>query len=468
MARITSKKRRIVVSLLSLSMMAQQTFVPMAVVASNITGAGSVHGDNITTGANGNTIFDLAPSAHNGDIGYRQYKNFNLSEGDIANLIFKYGSENVSKFVNFVDNTVNINGIVNTMRDGNFYDGKAVFISPNGVVVGASGVLNVGSLSVLTPSQEQYTKFKGNMYTNAPILAAEGTPEFNALMTDKGTGTIEINGKIVARDTIHLAAADVNVNSGANLMAGVKNGDQITSNAQADALFQKLVNTDAMIVGNEFQNVNGNIQITSYGSNGGVKIASNSVVKNFGAGNIDISSEGSKGVSIESGTVNSRGNTNITSEQGGVNISGSIRNANGELNITSNDGGINVTDSGWVNNINGDTNITSKGSGGIVVNNYIRTKNGNTTLKNEGTKGIEIVSGQVEADKGNLTIDNSASGGILIDQFEENTNNAVSNKNGKLTINNTGAGGITIKGNVYSDGYDSTITNTNGDRKSVV
>ena len=82
--------------------------------------------------------------------------------------------------------------------------------------------------------------------------------------------------------------------------------------------------------------------------------------------------------------------------------------------------------------------------------------------KNEGTKGIEIVSGQVEADKGNLTIDNSASGGILIDQFEENTNNAVSNKNGKLTINNTGAGGITIKGNVYSDGYDSTITNTNG------
>ena len=160
MARITSKKRRIVVSLLSLSMMAQQTFVPMAAVASNITGAGSVHGDNITTGANGNTIFDLAPSAHNGNIGYRQYKNFNLSEGDIANLIFKYGSENVSKFVNFVDNTVNINGIVNTMRDGNFYDGKAVFISPNGVVVGASGVLNVGSLSVLTPTQEQYTKFK--------------------------------------------------------------------------------------------------------------------------------------------------------------------------------------------------------------------------------------------------------------------------------------------------------------------
>ena len=104
MARITSKKRRILVSLLSLSMMAQQTLVPMAAVASSITGVtnpgqiGHVNGDSITTGANGNTIYNIAPSAHNGDIGYRQYKNFNLSEGDVANLIFKYGSENVSKF----------------------------------------------------------------------------------------------------------------------------------------------------------------------------------------------------------------------------------------------------------------------------------------------------------------------------------------------------------------------------------
>ena len=41
-------------------------------------------------------------------------------KGDIANLIFKYGTENVSKFVNLVDNQVNINGLVNSMRDGKF------------------------------------------------------------------------------------------------------------------------------------------------------------------------------------------------------------------------------------------------------------------------------------------------------------------------------------------------------------
>lgn len=224
-----SKKKRIVVALLSL------TLISSSVAASDIS--------NIN-GSNG--IFNIDPSGINGDIGFRHYENFNLSQGDIANLIFKYGAENVSKFVNFVDNTININGLINTMRDGNFYNGHAIFVSPNGMVVGASGVLNVGSLSVLTPAPCTYSAFTNEMSKYASVLSKPGTPEYEAAMALKGNGTIQIDGKILARDSINLSAKDIAVNNGALLMAGVNNSDVIGSNAQAEILFNQLVNTSAM------------------------------------------------------------------------------------------------------------------------------------------------------------------------------------------------------------------------------
>ena len=135
---------------LSVGFLMPQTF-GLNALATDISGVEGVNG-----------IYNINPTDMKGDIGFRHYGNFVLSEGDIANLIFKYGEENVSKFVNLVDHTININGIVNSMRDGNFYDGHAIFISPNGMVVGSSGVLNVGALSVYTPSQTDYKKYMDN------------------------------------------------------------------------------------------------------------------------------------------------------------------------------------------------------------------------------------------------------------------------------------------------------------------
>ena len=131
MSKISSRKRRVIVSILSFSMIAQQSVIP-AVFASNISGVGGVTGDSILHGANGNNIYNIAPQYRNeaGDVGFRQYQNFTLTEGDIANLIYKYGDTDISSFVNFVQNKIDINGIVNTMRDGQFVNGNAVFVSP--------------------------------------------------------------------------------------------------------------------------------------------------------------------------------------------------------------------------------------------------------------------------------------------------------------------------------------------------
>ena len=158
MKKFGISRNRLIASIMTVCFLAQQSLMLNA-FATNITGV---------TGNNG--VYNINPTDIKGNVGFRNYANFNLSEGDVANLIFKHGANNLAKFVNLVDSKININGIVNTMRDGNFYNGQAVFVSPQGMVVGASGVLNVGSLSVYTPSSVDYKNYKAIRCSFACLL----------------------------------------------------------------------------------------------------------------------------------------------------------------------------------------------------------------------------------------------------------------------------------------------------------
>ena len=177
--RSRSSKRILAASLTAL-FLSHQTML-LSVVASEISG---VNGNN--------GVYNIHPGAliNGSDIGYRKYKDFKLDQGDIANLIFKYGNTDISQFINLVDNKIEINGIVNSMRDGNFYNGKAIFVSPNGMVVGASGVLNVGSLGVYTPSSSIYENYKKNPTAN-----------LKPLTTSNDGKPITINGKVYNKCT---------------------------------------------------------------------------------------------------------------------------------------------------------------------------------------------------------------------------------------------------------------------------
>lgn len=112
----------------------------------------------------GHNVYNIEGQKFSGSTQFRHYDKFNLTEGDIANLIYKNCYD---KFINLVNNQVNINGLVNTMRDNNFFNGHAIFVSPNGVVIGSSGVLNVGALSLITPSQSSYNSFLQNYNSNS-------------------------------------------------------------------------------------------------------------------------------------------------------------------------------------------------------------------------------------------------------------------------------------------------------------
>lgn len=437
MIQIRADRRKVVASLLTFCFLMHQTLC-LQVLASNISGIDG----KPNAGGSGN-VFDIDPSAINGNIGFRKYHDFVLSEGDIANLIFKYGAANVEKFVNLVDNTINIQGIVNSMRDGSFYDGHAVFISPNGMVVGASGVINVGSLSVITPTQESFDKMKGDIDTKPYIIQ-----NYEKALTP-GNGTVTIDGKVIARNLVDIKAADVNLNANGSIMSGVKDATTLNSLQQAESLFNNLVNTDNLTPGNSFANEHGNIIIKSYGENGGTQIAGD--IKNFGAGNIDIINSGSKGIEVTGKISNAKGNTTFTNENGALNIASSVANRGGDLTLNNSGSGVLIPSKGALSNKGGNTNITNTGKNGLIIDGSVSNVDGNVVLDNSGDKGL-IVNGSIDNQNGDINAVNSGSQGLKI-------NGAINNKNGSSVYTNK-KGQLVVNGNVNNEGKFFAFHNT--------
>ena len=227
---------------LALSFIMQQSFL-LPVLASEITAAPGDLGANISQSGN---IYDITPGQIHGNTGFAHYDKFNLTPGDIANLIYANGYD---KFVNLVNSGVNINGILNTMMNNNFYDGHAIFVSPGGVVIGASGVLNVGSLSLITPSQNSYNNFINNVAVNQDLTA---------LKTDS-QGNITINGKIISRGDVELYGKNIEIakadgqNTSAGIVAGVQNQNVVFTGTELDnaALLNRAETLFNQLVSNE-------------------------------------------------------------------------------------------------------------------------------------------------------------------------------------------------------------------------
>ena len=86
-----------------------------------------------------------------GDVGLNRFKTFEVGAGQIANLYFKTSAtdtNHLNTLVNTVQNQISISGTVNAIRNGQV-GGNLYFISPSGMVVGSSGVINAGSLTVM-------------------------------------------------------------------------------------------------------------------------------------------------------------------------------------------------------------------------------------------------------------------------------------------------------------------------------
>jgi len=274
---------KIVAFLLSFNMIFWN--VPLSALATEISGV---------SGNNG--VYNIEASKVSGSTGFRHYDKFNLSNGDIANLIYK---NNYSKFVNLVNNQININGLVQTLKNGNFYNGHAIFVSPNGMIVGAGGVLNVGSLSVLTPTKSKFNNFLEAYNSDNLASFVYGGENYKALITDSN-GNVVINGRILARDEVNIFGNNIKIGNGtdkAGIIAGVKNQDtNFRSVDLAKQTFDSLVSNNIKDT-NSFALKDGKIKIIANNSSkfsedaGDVKTSVDIKKADIGANDIEISSK---------------------------------------------------------------------------------------------------------------------------------------------------------------------------------
>ena len=406
------RKSRIITFAVAVALTAQAAF------ATNISG---ISGNNGT--------FNINPEVANGDTGFRQYENFYLSKGDIANLIFKYGNRDVSKFVNLVDGKVNIQGIVNTMRDGNFYNGHAIFISPNGMVVGESGVLNVGSLSVLTPSNSTYDKLKANP---TAMKLKDVQNETNA--------DILIRVKVLARDNVNLQGAHVILPEGSTILNGVQDNVVIKTQEQAnEILFKNLVNTLDMNTG-ETEIRDGKIVIKSDAKEGGINIRGD--VYNMNKGSIKVvNNQGTDGIKVTGGVYNKNGDLALVNNAGKTLVKGTLLNQNGTLLVSDNGEGIHLN-SGSLISSDGVLSITNKGTNGLSMYGDV-VANGNAAIVNH--KGNMYVAGKVDL-KGNSTA-NIVNAAKDNSKFQIASSGSIKSDN-KIYMENKADGGMFINGEV--------------------
>lgn len=434
----------------------------LLVAMATVLSVSGVYASDITGITPSGNTYNINPDKINGEVGYRQYDNFNLTEGDIANLIFhgkKGNSErDVEAFINLVKNGVNINGLLNTVgKDGNFYDGHAIFVTPGGFVVGASGVLNVGRLSVATPTASTYDglieDYAKGEYTNINQVSK---------LKQDSNAAVTIDGKVLARRGVDLRGSEVAVNG--TIVNGVSNNSVFSTLEDANTLFNSLVNTNGLSTADATALNNGSIILIKSSKDGGLTVGENAVIANKATGantGVYLTNNGTKGMTVN-GAVSDNAFTRLYNAKGDLTVGGSVRAA--KVDVLNKGGALTLTDKSSLsgNRVEvfnkGTGALTTAGEitghGAVAVKNFTgsgMTVNG--TITNDGTDAEtainnlngEMLVGATIDNHGNMGINNKGSK-MTIAQAADITNA------GKLKITNTGFEGMTVAGKVENTG----------------
>lgn len=172
------------------------------------------------------------------DVALNVFKQFDVGANDIANMYFKEKDGNVeaSNLVNMVGSRININGTVNAIHNKKI-GGNLYFLSSDGIAVGAGGVVNAGTLTLMTPSDrfmktamaaagtdgvlndatnavinifDDNYKVDVDTFKNSYLINNWNKFQKMEIAMNK-SGTITVNGNINTIDGIRMKAAHINI-----------------------------------------------------------------------------------------------------------------------------------------------------------------------------------------------------------------------------------------------------------------
>ena len=154
------------------------------------------------TSSQDNLHHDISTSYINGSVAANKFTQFRVGE---KHLVDMHLPENTNHLVNFVDNKISVNGTVNALKETKI-GGNLYFVSPQGMIVGKTGVINAGSLTAVITTDDAYKKYSELSDKKLPL--GLGQTEEQALATlqkmQQGevplnpVGVITVNGSINA------------------------------------------------------------------------------------------------------------------------------------------------------------------------------------------------------------------------------------------------------------------------------
>lgn len=189
---------------------------------------GTVKTDNF---ANGGTQYDITNQQVKGGNALNKFTDFALKQHDVANL--HMGEANHQ--INVVKNKIDIDGVVNAIKDNKMIGGDVYFFSNAGIAVGEHGVFNVGRLTLGTNAAYGEALYNGGMESHLQKTAAEQAKAV------AGGSDISLNGKVYAQDDVVLGAGSVNVKGG-EIRTHRNNADTYADKKAAEAYRNQLVN----------------------------------------------------------------------------------------------------------------------------------------------------------------------------------------------------------------------------------
>lgn len=226
--------------------------------ASNIT----IDGRTATQIATNGNVTDIHTDTFRGQNAFNSFKNFNVANGEIVNLHFSNlsGTLMATNLLNYVSGgqSSTIDGMLNGIRNGQI-GGNVFLINPYGVMVSKTGVVNVGTLTAVTPSPGQMNDFLDNT-----LNGAKGTDAYWQSFDPAGwarvvplsdDGSIVVQGKINAANGAFLRAHDVS-NTGVIASAA-------SFQAKDTIAFSDVVNTNGIASGTRLAVDGGVIEIVA-------------------------------------------------------------------------------------------------------------------------------------------------------------------------------------------------------------
>ena len=188
---------------------------------------------------------------------FNKFSAFTVDPNFTVNMVVPTQAD---RLVNIVGGApVSIRGIVSgykgmvtdATRGGDIY-----FVAPRGFIVGAEGVVNVGSLTVVTPTDAVADRLMTNPLTLASVISAGAI--------DLSSSGITIDGHINAIDAIRLRSASVTLGSGSIANAGVAALEAVDK--ASAKIFEAVVNADNLRVAGEIVYQGGKIEIVGTNS----------------------------------------------------------------------------------------------------------------------------------------------------------------------------------------------------------